>query len=280
MININHIQEQLCQTFCSSISVNPVPCGYAVSTSFEDSSGDRLRFYVVADGNGYRLEDSGDYLATLKASGIDFDTGSRGNLLNQVLREGDAHWDQDTFEIRTEEFEEKELAARIMKFTSALIRSRDVVLLTREMIRSTFREDALRVLDELYQGQYVANDNEAIDRQFKDFPADLVVRAKDTQRAAALYLVSNTEKLLEAQLMLDETQRLHREDVNVIALVESLDKISQRKFQRAQNRGLIMPIFAGDESAAIKRIGDSLGLKTGGENSRYLTSSGRKIELE
>ena len=260
MIDIEKIQASLCRTFCSSISVNTVPCGYAVSTAFEDSSGDRLRFYVIADGDHYRLEDGGDFLATLRASGIDFDSGQRGALLNQVLQDGLSYWDQDSFEIRTDEFSEKELAGRMIKFTAALIRARDVGLLTREMVRSTFREDAVRILDERYADQFTANDNQAVDKDFKDYPSDMVLWGKETNKVAALYFVSNNEKLLEAQLMMDEARRLNRLDVNVIALIEGLEKVSNRKFQRAQNRGLSMPIFSGDEAAAIQRVGETIGL--------------------
>lgn len=261
MIDIDSIRERLCRTFCSSIGVAAVPCGYAVSTAFEDSSGDRLRFYVIADEDRFHLEDSGDFLATLKASGIDFDVGQRGELLKQVLGEGDAYWDQDTFEIRTEDFAEGELAARMVKFTTALLRARDVGLLTRDLIRSTFREDAIRTFDSLYAGQFVANENQAVDNDFKDFPSDLVLRSKETGQLAAVYFVSNTEKLLEAQLTLDETLRLNRLDVKVVAVLEDLKKVSPRKFQRAQNRGLSMPIFAGDETAAMQRVGEAIGLR-------------------
>ncbi len=261
MIDLQSIQETLCRSFCSAIGVAAVPCGYAISTAFEDSSGDRLRFYAIAENGRIHLEDSGDFLATLKASGIDFDSGQRGILLNQVLGEGDAYWDQDTFEIRTDDFPEANFAARAVKFTAALLRARDVGLLTRDLVRSTFREDAIRTLEELYAGQFVANENDVVDNDFQDFPSDLVLRSKATEQRAAVYLVSNSEKLLEAQLAFEETSRLNRQDIKVIALLEDLSKVSRRKFQRAQNRGLPMPIFAGDERAAMRRVGESIGLR-------------------
>mgnify|MGYP001810063734 CR=1 FL=1 len=123
MIDMQSIQETLCRTLCSTIDIAAVPCGYAISTAFEDASGDRLRFYALAEDGRIHLEDSGDFLATLKASGIDFDSGQRGVLLNQVLGEGEAYWDHDNFEIRTDDFPEDELAARAVKFTAALLRA-------------------------------------------------------------------------------------------------------------------------------------------------------------
>lgn len=128
------------------------------------------------------------------------------------------------------------------------------------MVKSTFREDALKILEERYQGQFTANNNACVDADFRDFPSDMVLRATQTHHVAALYFVSGNEKLLEAQLMLDEARSLNRRDVQIIALVESLTKVSHHKFQRAQNRGLSMPIFLGDETAAMRRVGDALGL--------------------
>lgn len=36
--------------------------------------------------------------------------------------------------------------------------------------------------------------------------------------------------------------------------------VSQKKFQRAQNRSLAMPMFRGDETGAVDMIGRELGL--------------------
>lgn len=47
-----------------------------------------------------------------------------------------------------------------------------------------------------------------------------------------------------------------------MALIEDaeMSAISRRRFQRAQNRSIPMPIWLGDEEAAIKRIGRDLEL--------------------
>lgn len=263
MIDAEALRSNLCKTFCSSIVVNPVPSGFAISTLFSDRSGDPLGFYVVESGDGFRIEDDGEYLARLVGSGIPIDQGQRAQLLEAILEQGGASWDQDTYEIWSESFDEAQLGFRLTSFLSALIRVRDLELLTRDVVRSTFREDATAALEQRYGTVARFNENEAIDRTLSEFPADLVIRPKNaTAKAGALYFVTSNEKLSEALLLQMEAERLNRDDFRIIALIEDSEMrmLSKKKFQRAQNRSLSMPIFRGDEDAAVGRIGRDLAL--------------------
>lgn len=263
MINPEALKASLCKTFCSSISVFPTPSGFAVSTSFLDRSGDRIGCYVVEDGDGFRVEDDGDYLARLIGSGIQIDQGQRRQLLDAILAQGRASWDQDTYEIRSEPFIEEEVSVRLTEFISSLIRVRDLELLTRDVVRSTFREDAIAALQECYQHDAELIENDAVDRQLSEFPTDLVIQPKTkNKKIGAVYFVATNEKLSEALLFHMEAERMGRNDVKSIALIEDSEMkyISKKKFQRAQNRSLSMPIFRGDEDAAILRIGRDLNL--------------------
>src|SRR4051794_3125957 len=95
------LKKQLCTTFCGAIDVRPVPSGLAISSAFEDNSGDRLSFYLteVVD-DGFRIEDDGSYLSQLIAKDIPIDQGTRGRLLDSILDQGHAHWDRETLEIK------------------------------------------------------------------------------------------------------------------------------------------------------------------------------------
>jgi hypothetical protein len=261
MIESHTLRERLCSTFCSSIEVVPAPCGLAVSTAFTDRSGDPLGFYLVEDADGYRIEDDGEYLSRLVALGVDVDVGTRSKLLDAILAQGGAVWDSDTYEIRTPSFPEEEIARRAIDFLSALIRLRDLELLTRDAVRSTFREDALAAMRLHFGRAANIGEGEPIDEALADFPADAVIRP-DQGRAAAVYFVTSNEHLMEAQLLQAEAERLRRRDFAVVALIESPEfpRLSRRKFQRAQNRALVMPIFRGDEQAAMRRIAQELRL--------------------
>ncbi len=260
MIDALQLEKALCSTFCSSITVNPVPCGYAVSTLFKDRSGDRLGFYVVEDEDGYRIEDDGEYLSRLIASGIDVQNGQRNTLLEGILMNGHAHWDVDTFEIKTESFPAPELPKRMVSFISSLIRVRDLELLTREVVRSTFKEDAISAIEERFGEVANFDENAPIMPQFKEFPSEMNIRPKAMGKPAAVFFATNSSKLDEAVMLKQEAKLAGQKDFAIVAMIETADmaNISKRKFQRAQNRSIIMPIFRGDEENALSLIAERM----------------------
>ena len=264
MINADAIRKNLCQAFCTSIAVNPVPTGFAVSTIFSDRSGDPIGFYVIDDADGFRIEDDGEYLARLIGSGIPIDQGQRGQLLEAILDQANAFWDQDTYEIKSPPFRADELGERLTSFLSALIRVRDLELLTREVVRSTFREDAIAALEKRYAPVADLEENRPIDRTLSEFPVDLVIRPKkkNNVKTGAMYFATSSDRLNEALLLQIEIEKHGRSDVKIFAMIEDaqMQNISKKRFQRAQNRSLAMPIFRGDEDAAVARVGRDLAL--------------------
>lgn len=257
------LSQELCHAFCDSIVVRSVPIGLAVSTAFSDRSGDRLGFYVVETSDGYYIEDDGDYLSELIGLGIPVDQGTRGNLLSSILDDAKAYWDHDTYEIRTEEFKATELRERLISFISALIRVRDLELITRETAKSTFREDVIAAMQEEFGQIAEIEENTATSKTLTEFPADIVIRPTGhAGHKGAVYLVNTSDKLNEALLLLMEAEKIGERDLRVMALIEEpeMRQLSRRKFQRAQNRSLPMPIFRGDEGAAIQMIMRELNL--------------------
>ena len=261
MISAERLQKVLCSAFCAGFEVHPVASGYAISSLFMDRSGDPVSFYLGAGDSGYRLEDDGEYLSRLVASGADIERG-RGQLLDAILGSGLAHWDRDSFEIRTGSFPEAEIPQRVAAFLSALLRARDLELLTREFVRSTFKEDAMQAIIERFESVANIEEDAPVHKDFADFPSDAIIKPKAEGRPGAIYFVNNNEKLGEALLLQQEARLKQRIDFSVIALIEEPEMalISRRKFQRAQNRDLTMPIFRGDEEAALEQIARKLEL--------------------
>ena len=258
MTTAKSLEQALCSTFCDAITVNPVPIGFAVSAAFTDPSGDRIGFYVIADGENYHLEDDGDYLAHLLAIGIDIESAQRRQLLDSVLQTAGAAWNHDTYEVKTGAFEESELTTRMVQFLSALMRIRDLELLTRDFIRSTFREDATAAIMDRFGEVANIDERKPVSTEFPDYLPDLVIRPKGKGRNTAVFLASNPVPFQEAELLRAEIEKEGRQnDTTVVALVEDTDKInviSPRRFQRAINRGLPVSIFRGDEPAAMSVI--------------------------
>jgi hypothetical protein len=252
------LEKALCAAFCQAITVNPVPCGLAVSTGFADASGDPIGFYVIADGDNYHLEDDGEYLSQLIAVGIDIEKGQRQQLLESILQTAGAIWDHESYEIKTGTFEETELSSKIVQFLSALMRIRDLELLTRDFIRSTFREDATAAIMERFSAVANVDERKPVSATFPDFLPDLVIRPKREGRNTAIFLATNPVPFQEAELLRAEIEKEGKQnEITVVALIEDTDKInviSPRRFQRALNRGLAVSIFRGDEPAAMSAI--------------------------
>jgi hypothetical protein len=256
------LEKLLCSTFCGAVDVRAVPSGLAVASAFKDGSGDPMTFYVTSSEDGVIIEDDGGYLSHLQALDIPFEAGQRGQLLDAILQQGGAYWDRESFEIKTTAFTEEELGRRAIEFMSALIRVRDLELLTREVVRSTFREDAIAALQRTFSGVAVIEEEAVLDSELSEFPADVVIRPRGEAAApTAVYFVHSNDKLSEALLLQTETLILDRRDVKVIALLEDADmkSISRKRFQRAQNRSLPMPIFRGDEEASMRMIAERAG---------------------
>ncbi len=259
------LKRQLCNAFCGPIDVHPVPSGFAISSAFEDNAGDPISFYLTASQDGFQLEDDGAYLSHLIAKDIPIDEGMRGQLLDAILDQAGAYWDRETYEIKSTIFPDSEISRRAVSLLSSLIRVRDLELLTRCVVRSTFREDATAAIHAQFDSVANIAENEAISKDFAEFPADLVIRPRSMMIDAipgVIYFVNTNDKLNEALLLQMDAQLLKRADFEVVALLEDpeMRMISRRRFQRAQNRALAMPIFRGDEDAAITMIGRKLKL--------------------
>ena len=240
-----------------------------MATAFADNSGDPISFYVTSlDDGDIRIEDDGSYLSHLIAKDIPIDQGPRGQLLDAILKQADSYWDRETLEIRSSVFPEGQLSRRAIDFLSSLLRVRDLELLTRDVVKSTFRSDAIAAIEARYGDVANFNENAPVKKEFADFPADFIISPKvngGTALNGAVYFVNSNEKLNEAlllQMAASEAYRGSTPDFKVIALVEEpeMKNISGKKFQRAQNRSVIMPIFRGDEEASVLRIGRTLRL--------------------
>lgn len=256
MTSASGLKEVLTRTFLEAIDVRPVPMGLAVSSPFRDGSGDPVTFYVRETGDGFQLEDDGEYLSHLVASGIDIERGKRRQLLDSVLLNSGALWDPETFEIRTAPV--TDVAGSAVSFLAALIRVRDLELLSSDNIRSTFRDDAIAAIEEQLTESFVVERNSPLSADFSENPADLVLRPKGRGRQLGVFLVNSSTPFLEAELLHSEIERQQASGrFEAAALIEDFGKVTAigtKRYQRAVNRGLPISIFRGDETASVRAL--------------------------
>lgn len=228
--------------------------GLAVRSPFGDNTGDNVTFYVRETGDGFQLEDDGSYLPHLVASGLDIERGQRRQLLDNILSTSGAYWDPETLEIKSLPL--KDVSDGAVNFLSALMRVRDLELLTREVIRSTFREDALETMSVVLEQHFTFETNAPLSAKFAENPADVVLTPRGGGgRRLGVFFVNNPTPFVEAELLHSEIEKEGLGDrFGAAALIEDMPRIQMigsRRFQRAQNRGLPMPVFRGDEHAAM-----------------------------
>jgi hypothetical protein len=253
------MKEELCKAFCDELMVQTVPAGMAVTTPFSGPDGDHIGFYVVKEGDGFRIEDDGVTLPYLEGSGVEFRPGgTRGDALSELLSEYGVAINESTQEFFIGNLSENVLPAAALKFVAFSLRVRDFMLMTEFRIATTFREDAARLLRQAVTDKAVFEENAVIVPSLSEFPADFVLRAP-SRPPVGVYLGMSDARVLEALFMhmnrelLRERHQL-REECSIVALIEKGRSLSSRVRQQAMNRLDAVTEFRGDEVAAVEKI--------------------------
>lgn len=250
------MKNELCRAFCDEISVKDVPLGLAVSTAFRRSDGDAVGFYVVRDQVRVglsRLEDDGTTVPYLEACGVDFDTQTRATAFHELLAEYGAEYDEDEAVIRTRAMREEDLPRAAMRFVALLLRLSDFLLLRQEHVESAFKEDAAKRIKELIGDRARIEEGEPVSPRLKEVEPDLVIRANG-RNPVAVFLANSSQRVNDAIFLQMAALYEAKQPVSVIALLEKESSISRELRQRAANRLTTVPVFTGDEEAAIQRI--------------------------
>lgn len=260
------MKEALCRAFCGDLRLAEVPVGFAVSTAFCRDDGDAVSFYIARDAlhpNRFRIEDDGTTIPFLEASGVDFSTETRTDALSQLLSAYDVDLDETEMTIRTELLSESEIPAAAMKFVSFMLRVGDFLLLTRDKVTSTFKEDAMRMIHSKLDGRALVSENVPVSPAMGDNIPDMLIKAEG-RRPIALFFGTSQQRVYEAILLQMQALYEAREDVAVIALLESDRVLSREVLRKATNRLEAIPTFRGDEIEAVHRITrEALGAELG-----------------
>ena len=249
------MKQALCKEFCDQLTVRKVPAGLAVGTSYIGLSGDPIGFYIVGPepkaAGRYRIEDDGATVPILEACGADLAIESRAAAFRELLDQYDVQYDEDSGELKTDLLLESEIPRAAFRFVAFMLRVQDLMLLTRDRAENTFRQEALRDLEETIGDSAKIEFDQLISNEI-DIAADVIIRAP--QRAPiALFLVMQDSKLYEAMLLHTEATLKAHMPVKVIALLEDVTSVSKKTFKQALNR--ITPLhYRGDEKTAMQRI--------------------------
>lgn len=252
------MKEELCRAFCGDLSVSDVPAGWAVRTAFKRGDGDAIAFYVVRDERNpalVRLEDDGDTIPYLDASGVDLTEGPRAEMFSALLREHQAEFDPEEYVLHTGFMPADQLPAAAMRFVALLLRMQDFLLVTRERIEDTFKADVIKAVTERFSGRAEVELDHTLNERLRHFPADIVVRAPGFI-PLAIFIGTSETKALEALLFwLETTLRKAAQCKTMLVLDKAKSpKIKERTLARVMNSGIPIAAFRDEESEAIDFI--------------------------
>lgn len=249
------LKEDICQAFCDDLSVLKTEAGYAISAPYEDASGEPIGFYALGPDQNrrYRLVDSGATVAFLEAAGATLDSQTRQEAFVELLSEYNAIYDDVRGELVIPDLEEKNLPAASLQFMALLLRLRDLLLITRERVESTFREDVANALRERLGDRATIKEGEPATPKLADVIPDLLIQAPNS-RPVALFLATTDSKVSEAIYLQMVATHEAQIPLSVIAMLEFDSSVSRNLRQRADNRLDAVPRYRRDEHAAIERV--------------------------
>lgn len=253
------IEEALCRAFCDGITVSEVPAGLAVSTPFEDTSGERIGFYLTKDKRSdlYRIEDDGELVPTLIASGTNIMKGARGKLFQSLLDQGRIEFDPHSGELRTPLLEEHEVPGAAMRFVAMLVRVASLTSVHPEMVSRNFRDDAIERIRADLSGKFEIHEGDDIDLAptLAEFEPDVYLVSAEKTPVAVFVAVSD-QRIWEAITMQLAAAYEAKVPCSVVALIDREgSKLTTKKMrQRARNRLGAVPEFYGEEAQAVARI--------------------------
>ncbi|WP_424135133.1 DUF1828 domain-containing protein [Roseomonas chloroacetimidivorans] len=248
------MKEELCQAFCCSLTVRDVPAGLAVGTGFRQSNGDAVGFYIVFQDKAKtraRIEDDGQTVPMLSASGVDVFNGSRAEIFSSLLNEAQASFDGKECVLHTPYLPVEQLPSRALSFVAMLVRMQDLLLLTRERVEETFKEDVLAAVRERFKGRAEILVDAPPTPSLAHFPADIVIKPPAAE-PLALFVGTSEPKALEAYILWMQVQLQGESASKVMLVLDSAKppKIKERTLARVMT-SFQTAVFAGQEREAM-----------------------------
>jgi len=250
------VKEALCEAFCGDLKLTDVPVGYAVTTTFRRDDGDAVAFYIVRDKirpGIFRIEDDGATIAYLEGAGVEFSTETRTEAFEALLAAHQVELDEDEMLLHTSSMQEADLPRAAMRFLSFMLRINDFLLLTKDKVASTFKEDAANRVLERMDGKAVVEQDKAVSPALSDTIPDMVIRGAG-RPPVALFFGSSAQRVNDAIFLQMQAIYEVKEPVQLVALLERENVINHDLRRRAANRLAAVPIYRGDETTSINRI--------------------------
>ncbi len=251
---MGHLKKEICAAFCSDIRVSEFDGGYAIGTPYYSKFGDRIGIYALEkESNIFRLVDNALTISFLEAEGATLDSQTRRKALDDLLKECDAEYDDETGELFVDGVKREVLPQTILTFAAVLLRINDLTWMSQEKARSTFRDDVRARLRKAFEGTASIREDEPVSDALKDILPDMVI-AVENRDPVAIFIATDDLKVTQAMLLRLIADYESRTSVLVVAILQRDGLISRGVRQQADNRLDAIPRFEGEPDVAIQRV--------------------------
>jgi hypothetical protein len=215
------MKRLISEAFCGALSERQVPAGRAITTPYLNSDGDPLIIYFVRDERGrWRIEDDGTQVPLFEACGVDLGGKARGEAFNALLAEYEFELHAHARTLCSAPMPESELGSASVRFMALLLRLQDLALLSPQIVRNTFREDALKAIHEAFDGAATVADQEALVPDLRGQEADVVIRGGGATPPVGVYFATSEERALQALVVKMEMDKYREIASSIILLLE------------------------------------------------------------
>ena len=244
------MKDELCKAFCGSLTVRDVPVGLAVGTGFRQPNGDAVGFYIVYETPQKiraRIEDDGQTVAALVASGVDVTAGPRAQIFSELLEDAAASYNEKDAIIHTNYMDLSKLPQASLAFVALLVRVQDLAIFSRERVEETFKDDVLEATRERFNGRAEILVDVAPTVDFAHFPADIVIKPS-TGTPLAIFVGTSEPKALEAYILWMKVEMLggNRSKVMLVLDTAKPPRIKERTLARVLT-SFNLAVFPGQE---------------------------------
>ena len=228
MTRLNH---NLARELCGRFSVTDTSEGMVVRTGLHYDDGDAITVFVRRTGdNLFTADDNGEAAFRLMTDGLDLENKSLVGWLQSIQATHRVHWDEQEQQLTTDPVPAAEVADAVMRIAECSSQMQGLIALRRPRSVSDFKEQIIKVLREAAEETQTPVRFDVPVRPDENLLADALFV---TDHQLAVVVANSAERLMEAELIWALSQN-ERDPIQVLAVVESIQKIGAKQFSRAQ----------------------------------------------
>lgn len=232
-----------------------VPAGYAIKSPFDWFMGEPMTFYARMESGRARYEDSGLLVHDLEGMGVDFESQSRRNILDSLLREYGVRYDEADEMFVTEWVSPSSLARQTPAYLAFLSRVQDLLFLNRDRVASTFREDLLSALQTRFSKRASIEQSTSPVLELPQSVVDITVTFENGS-TLAIFPATSELKAYQAMLFASELDAAKITNVSPFLIFEDFgsSKLGQNTKARAINSSLQVAAWNGGREGVLDKL--------------------------